>query len=125
VTRERVEIERRRPFRQADIEARYAEQGGLCGLCRTPLGKVFIADHRVPRAMGGPTTLANLDLICPDPCNKLKTHGKGGDIAMVAKAKRIERKADPATRPVPKRKIKGRGFRKDVRQRMDGRIEPR
>lgn len=124
MSREKVAVEKRRAFRQSDVDARYAEQGGLCALCPTALENIFIADHRVPRGMGGATDFANLSLICI-PCNKAKTHGKGGDIAMVAKAKRIERKADPKTRPTSRRPLRSRGFDKRLSKGFDGKVRPR
>jgi 5-methylcytosine-specific restriction endonuclease McrA len=112
---EPVEIEKRRPFRQVDIERAFFEQGGCCALCPAELTR-YIADHRVPRAMGGKTTYANLQLICAG-CAAEKDPA---DISDIARAKRIARKNDPLTRPRPKRPMKGQGFDKRFHQHMDG-----
>lgn len=109
---EPVEIEKRRPFRQIDIERAFFEQGGCCALCPAPLDR-YIADHRVPRAMGGKTNYANCQLLCLD-CNALKTFG-GGDISRIAKAKR-----QGAPRKIAKRPMKGRGFSTKLRRHLDG-----
>jgi 5-methylcytosine-specific restriction endonuclease McrA len=115
-----VEIERRRQFKGRDIHERYREQGGVCALCPASIqGIVFICDHRVPRALGGKTTKANLDLLCP-ACNDAKTFGEGGDIHQIAKAKRTALKYDPATRPKPKQPLRSRGFDKRLHHHMDG-----
>jgi 5-methylcytosine-specific restriction endonuclease McrA len=109
---EPVEIERRHRFKARDIAARFHEQGGVCALCPAPLER-FIADHRVPRAMGGKTNYANCQLLCLD-CNALKTFG-GGDISRIAKAKR-----QGAPRKIAKRPMKGRGFSTKLRRHLDG-----
>ena len=116
---ERPEVEKRRRFRPADIQARYLEQGGCCALCPLEIGERFIADHRVPRALGGKTNKANLDLICV-ACDLEKTFGKGGDISRIAKTNRLIRKSDPATRRQSKRPLRSRGFDKRMHHHMDG-----
>jgi hypothetical protein len=124
-TREEVTVEKRRPFRKADIAARYAEQGGRCALCPASIEGGFIADHRAPRALGGLTVLKNLDLIC-EPCNARKTNGKRGDIAIIAKCERVRIKSDPQLRKARiKRPLKSRGFSTTLRRRFDGTVERR
>jgi 5-methylcytosine-specific restriction endonuclease McrA len=108
--REPVEIEKRRPFRPVDIQRAYYEQGGCCALCPAEIGR-YIADHRVPRAMGGKTTYANLQLICV-ACAAKKDPD---DISRIAKAKR-----QGAPRKVSKRPMKGRGFDKRFHHHFDG-----
>lgn len=113
---EPVEIEKRHPFRPADVMARYHQQDGVCALCPNPIDKRFIKDHRVPRAMGGKTNYANLQLIC-----EVCAAGKDpADISDIARAKRLALKADPATRPKSKRPLQGRGFDKTLRRGLDG-----
>lgn len=116
---EPVEIEKRRPFRPVDIQAVYFEQGGACALCPADIGGGFIADHRVPRALGGRTNRHNLQLLCL-ACNERKTGGRGGDISQIARAVRIARKSDPATRPQPKRPLRSKGFDRSVRRSLGG-----
>lgn len=45
--------------------------GGRCELCGSPLLPSFHADHRIPYASGGPTTLMNGQATCPK-CNLIK-----------------------------------------------------
>jgi 5-methylcytosine-specific restriction endonuclease McrA len=118
---EPVEIEARRPFRQRDIQRRFYEQGGCCALCPADIAGGFIADHRVPRALGGKTNYANLSLLCL-ACDSAKTfgHGQTGDIQRIAKAKRTARKHDPLTRPKTKQPLRSRGFDKRLHHHMDG-----
>jgi 5-methylcytosine-specific restriction endonuclease McrA len=112
---EPVKIEKRRRFRQADVVERYRLQDGVCDLCPAEL-TTFICDHRVPRAMGGKTNLANLSLVC-EACAAKKDPA---DISRIAKAKR-----QGAPRKVAKRPMKGRGFDKRVHHHMDGTKSPR
>lgn len=50
----------------------YERDGGLCGLCDTPVrGNDFHLDHRHPRARGGEDTRANLHITHPF-CNLSK-----------------------------------------------------
>jgi 5-methylcytosine-specific restriction endonuclease McrA len=110
-TGEAVDVEPRKAFKMADVVAAYGEQGGRCAVCGAPLA-TFTRDHRVPRALGGRTDRANLQLICPG-CDHAKTHG-AGDISRVAKAKRQAKMMEPSapgsmpSRPFPK----GRGFKR-------------
>lgn len=47
-------------------------QGGKCNTCAADLSVTgFHRDHVVPLSKGGPSTLANLQLLCP-PCNLSK-----------------------------------------------------
>ena len=50
---------------------RYAEQRGLCNVCREDMGTVFDLDHIIPISRGGPNTDENIQLLCP-PCNRRK-----------------------------------------------------
>jgi 5-methylcytosine-specific restriction endonuclease McrA len=109
--REPVEIEERHPFRQADVLVRYHDQDGVCALCPASIAERFIKDHRVPRAMGGKTNLANLQLICLD-CAATKDPA---DISAVAKAKRQGAGPKVSRRPMPKRP-----FQKNLRRHLDG-----
>ena len=108
---EPVEIERRRRFLQRDINAAYVNQDERCALCPASIVEGFIADHRVPRAMGGKTTYANLQLICA-ACAAKKDPD---DISRIAKAKRQGAPRKPSKHP-----LKGRGFDKRLRRHMDG-----
>jgi 5-methylcytosine-specific restriction endonuclease McrA len=120
--REAVEVEKRRAFRGQDVADRWAQQGGLCARCMGTISKGFVCDHILPRDLGGATNFANLQLICDD-CDAIKT---GKDIKRITKARRIRRKlgTDPNIPPRrAKRAIRNQGFRKDIRKRMNGKVE--
>lgn len=107
------------------MRAVYETQGGRCALCPATLSGRFVRDHRVPRALGGKTNRANLQLLC-EPCDARKTAGSGGDIAKAAKADRLIRKADPVTRRVSRRPLKGRAFYKgSKRRKLSGEVVDR
>lgn len=102
-----VEVEERHAFKESDVKRRLADQGGCCALCPAELGASFIRDHRIPRAIGGPTTYANLDLLCTD-CNAVKTRADRKAIAKAERLARTERGERPA-----KQSIRSAGFRRD------------
>lgn len=94
-------------------------QHGLCGCgCSAELTGRVEFDHRIARGLGGKQRPEDYDAVLKS-CHDAKTHGKTGDIAMVAKAKRIERREVEGPKPPqiksrnewPKgRKIQSRGF---------------
>jgi hypothetical protein len=49
-----------------------AEQGWMCRMCRTTLSATYQCDHIVPLHRGGPDTLQNAQVLCPD-CHAKKT----------------------------------------------------
>lgn len=87
-----------------------------CGV-KVPMENTTI-DHRIPLWISHDDSDENLRYICR-ACDKAKT---SGDLHVIAKVKRIRRKADPETRkparmksrPFPKgsRPLKSRGFSK-------------
>jgi 5-methylcytosine-specific restriction endonuclease McrA len=77
----------------------------ICERCGN-LAMRFEIDHATPDGLGGEPTLSNAVLLCL-PCHREKT---SGDVASIAKAKRVEAKHVGATRP--KQSIKSRGFAK-------------
>jgi 5-methylcytosine-specific restriction protein A len=120
VTPERAEVEatpRKAMTKARRLRIYLACQGRcFCG-AKVPMENTVI-DHRVALWMGGADEDANCRFICR-PCDKTKT---SGDLHVIAKVKRIIRKADPETRkvkrPIPSRpfqksnrKIQSRGFR--------------
>ena len=58
-------------FTTADVDAMYAQQGGICPICRVELGGKFHRDHIVPVCKGGTSNIDNIQLLCP-PCNMRK-----------------------------------------------------
>lgn len=122
--REAVEVEKRRATPYAWKARIWASQDFRCALCWVRLGAPEDAeyDHVVPLALGGRHDIMNIEALCRTPCHLEKTKA---DIRRIAKAKRIARKNDPSTRPVPKRKLQGRGFDKRLSKGMDGRVRTR
>ena len=100
------------------------------GICECGCGRKFgnhpkerpVYDHIVPDALGGDNTLENCAAIRAD-CHAVRTNGRDGDIAKVAKAKRGERQRMGVERqknPLPggkgskwKQKIGGGWVRRD------------
>lgn len=103
-THDPVEVEDRRPFKKADVDAVFELQDGCCALCPARLGRTFVRDHRRPRAQGGKTDRANLDLICVGCAAKKDP----ADNSRTAKAKRQAKLMQP--KAAPKRPIRSRGF---------------
>lgn len=130
---EMTEPEKRRAFRPSDIWIRFGEQQGRCALCpaliqyaggpRSILGAVhFEADHITPRDLYGKTNLENLQLICV-PCHSKKTTER--DRPMIDKARRLRKKADPATRKTPSMVSRGFQSHPTLRRGMDGKVRER
>ena len=109
---EPVVPEDRRAFRSKDIAAAMERQDYRCAWCPAPL-KGFHCDHVLPRDLGGQTTLANLQLMCP-PCHRRKTDE---DIARIAKARRLR-----TPRKAPKRPMQNRGFPKNIHRHFSGQV---
>lgn len=97
-------------------------QHGRCSDCRAPLKDGFTQyDHMVPVKLGGASTLDNFQALCTKPCHAVKTKR---DVAAIAKAKRTARKmAGDWKRRGPK--LRGRGFNKTIRHKLNGKIEKR
>lgn len=109
-TREAVEIpDRPKPTKAQKVAAWNAAQG-LCWWCGKPVapdGLDVEWDHEIPRGLNGDDSTGNLKPLHPR-CHDAKTHGKTGDIARVAKAKRQEK----LTRPKVRKASGFRGWRK-------------
>jgi len=98
-------------------------QRGICACgCGRELRSRFIAEHFYPVALGN---AAKPDSLWREDCADEKTNGLRGDKSTIA---RVKRHANAKTQ-YDKRKaaggsrIKGRGFPKDVRKKMDGTVE--
>ena len=98
---------------------------GLCGLCGAQIraGELWIDEHIIPLGLGGSNDLTNrapVHVVCADS----KTHGKDGDVAKIAKAKRQKMRHLGISRP--KQKIASRGFPKFEKERPQAtKIAPR
>ncbi len=58
-------------FSAADVRGKYELQGGVCYYCKTPLGKSWHLDHKIPLSKGGSNWPSNLCCACPN-CNLRK-----------------------------------------------------
>jgi 5-methylcytosine-specific restriction endonuclease McrA len=92
-TRERVIVpDRPKPTKSQKAEA-WNAANGVCWWCGKPVapdGLTVEWDHDIPRGISADDSASNLRPLHPD-CHDAKTHGKTGDIATVAKAKRQEK----------------------------------
>lgn len=109
------------PAERARILAR---SYGCCNECGTPAVTLEL-DHIIPLAAGGADIEGNMQPLCVK-CHKAKTRREAGVTGVIAKTKRLYQKhnltAKKKTRKW-KRKLRNRGFRKDVRRRFDGTVE--
>lgn len=82
----------------------------------------MIDEHMIPLGLLGSNDLSNRQLWAV-ACSAKKTAKR--DIPAIAKAKRLERDADPLTRRKTKRPLKGRGFQKSLSRGFDGKVRAR
>jgi superfamily II DNA or RNA helicase len=66
-----MNLDQQRQFSPAQRQVLYELAQGLCQLCSAELLERWHADHRIPWADGGPTTIENGQALC-DACNRLK-----------------------------------------------------
>lgn len=102
----------RREFPSRVKVAAFKRADGFCEGCGTFLrpGR-FAYDHRNPDGLTGEPTLDNCQVLCTvgeESCHAIKTRG---DVAAIARAKRLEAAHVGAKAP-PRRKIQSRGFPK-------------
>lgn len=96
-----IDVPERPTITKAQKIAIWNRENGLCWFCLKPvppLGPDVIYDHKTPRALNGSDDPAGIFPIHSSPCNERKTHGKTGDIARVAKAKRQAKLTAPKVR---------------------------
>ena len=88
---------------------------GLCGLCGAAIraGESWIDEHIIPLGLGGSNDLTNRAPVHV-ACAANKTHGKNGDAAKIAKAKRVKMRHLGISKS--KVKIQSRGFSKAPRE---------
>lgn len=91
---------------------------GQCGLCGAPIraGEQWIDEHIIPLGLGGTNDLTNRAPVHVQ-CANSKTHGSDGDVARIAKAKRVKMRHLGISRP--KQKITSRGFPKFEKERPE------
>jgi 5-methylcytosine-specific restriction enzyme A len=101
--------------------ALFEAHGGRCYLCQQPIriGDPWRDEHLRALGLGGTNDLDNRAPV-HTACADAKTHGKDGDLAQIAKAKRRKMKMlgiKRTTRPLPGSRASG------LRKRMDGTVE--
>jgi 5-methylcytosine-specific restriction endonuclease McrA len=119
--RDPVEIHKRKTFSKKERARLFALYDGICYLSGAKIvpGDAWDVEHVIPLALGGTNDDDNLRLALCDP-HKAKTKA---DVSSIAKAKRLEKKADPLTRK-PSR-MQSRGFQTNLTKRFDGSVVPR
>jgi 5-methylcytosine-specific restriction protein A len=87
----------------------FEEHKGVCALCGNPIrsGEKWIVEHIRPLGLGGTNDTSNLAPVHA-ACGDGKTHGKDGDAARIAKAKRVKMRSIGISRA--KQKIPSRPF---------------
>ena len=124
-------MEKRKPLTRAQLAHLVLEQQGKCAACGSKLdfakkGQV-VDEHRVPLFSGGTNETSNRELRCK-PCATEKTIAEAPDRAKVRRIEGKKTQADRRDRAKTEgryRPMKGRGFNKDYRRRMDGTVEKR
>lgn len=117
-----VEATPRKSFSWVQKESVCYRQRYRCAACETLLRAYeFQIDHRIPIELGGLHEWGNWQALCV-PCHKIKTRS---DIKAIAKARRIRRKADPATRKAPSMVSRGFQSHPTLRRGMDGKVRER
>ena len=108
--REPVELVPRRAMTYGEKHRRWEECGRVCMVCKSACmvsGPAVIWDHRVALALGGTNDLSNMEPHHAYLCAAIKT---AKDRKAIAKAQRLARDADPATRKKTRRPLCSRGF---------------
>lgn len=113
----------RRPMTIARKRRIHGNYDGKCGGCRKPVplkGPGVTYDHEPPIEISLRDVDEDVRPLCDD-CNKPKT---ATDQGIIAHVHRIIRKA-AGTWNVNRQRIQSRGFPKDLRKRLNGRVERR
>lgn len=110
---------KRKPLTPTQRLKLFEAHKGLCGLCGAPIkaGEQWIDEHIIPLGLGGSNDMENRAPVHVQ-CAHSKTHGKNGDAAKIAKAKRVKMRHLGISRT--KQKIPSRPF---ISARKPPRIE--
>ena len=121
--REEVKLDPRRLFTPRQRAQIFENAKGKCELCGTKVRGKWVAGHIIPHAIGGRTEVSNgrvEGVACG--CAK-ETASK--DATTAAKCNRLLGKTGKHKPGARVKKIKGRGFDKTLRKRMNGKVEKR
>jgi hypothetical protein len=127
VTRRPDHIPARKAFPAKVRQAIYDRSGGHCEACGVEIAPDnWHADHVIPVAFGGESTLANGQALCVE-CNAakgrleakmaLRADKMGGRVGQQARRERAKASGKP--------RLQSRGFDKTLRRKMDGTVERR
>jgi 5-methylcytosine-specific restriction endonuclease McrA len=122
----------RRRLTQAEWDELWERQGGCCALCAAPLEDDPALgptedDHAVPHALDGGEEIDNRQL-AHRACHASKTNTARPDAPLLGSDKQLVAKAKRLAKGGRKRKgkpIQGRGFRKDVKRKINGEVVKR
>lgn len=104
-----VSATKRKPLSTKQRLALFEAHGGICVLCKTKIvDPKWIDEHIIPLNLGGSNDLSNRGP-AHKTCADAKTHGKTGDIAKGAKAKR-QKIAAVIGKTAPKVELQSAGF---------------
>lgn len=111
----------RKEFTKATKAQAFLASGGKCAHCGQRISGTVEYDHIIPCGNGGDNSLENCQCLC-SVCHKAKTKG---DVASVAKTKRMHNKAN-GIKTRQKQKIPSRPFpgsrASNFKKCMDGRV---
>ena len=113
-----VEVEDRKAIPKAVKDEVRARAEGRCEHPGCQATKGLDWEHRIPRALGGRSTADNIQLLCKGH-HSPKTKA---DVTRIAKAKRQEKKSF-GEKKAPT--LRGRGFQKGPKQKIQPRPWPR
>lgn len=106
---------KRKPLTPTQRLKLFEAHKGLCGLCGAQIraGEQWIDEHIIPLGLGGTNDMENRAPVHVQ-CANSKTHGSDGDVARIAKAKRVKMRHLGIRKATPK--IQSRGFAKAMRE---------
>lgn len=117
--REPVELDKRKAMGPARRRRILDRHGGVCAYPDCDVAEGLEIDHIIALALGGKDSDENFEPLCRHH-HAQKTRR---DVKMIAKAKRIARKDNPADRKTSR--LQSRGFQKTLTKRFDGTVVPR
>ena len=106
-----VSTTKRKPLTPTQRLKLFEQHKGLCGICGAQIkaGEGWIDEHIIPLGLGGSNDMTNRAPVHA-VCAAGKTFGKDGDVAKIAKAKRVKMRHLGISKS--KKKIMSPGFPK-------------